>query len=105
MIKFFNYRKILSTTAIREGGRNPYVDWVVILFITVISFIALILGGISLYDKVRNGEIEAVGNANNSQMKTFNQKDLKYIIEKYNIKSENINTIKTGFSVIPDPSK
>ncbi len=105
MIKFFNYKKILSTTAIREGGRNPYVDWAVVLFISVLTFIVLILGSIGLYNKVRNGEIGAVEKSTNTKMKTFNQKDLKYIIEKYNIKSENTNTIKTSFTTLPDPSK
>ena len=105
MIKLFNFKNILSAKAIREGGRNPYVDWVVILIISIVTLSILILVDISLYDKVRSGEIEAVGKANNTKLRTFNQKDLKYIIEKYNIKSENINTIKTGFVTLPDPSK
>jgi hypothetical protein len=105
MIKFFNFKRILSVRAIREGGRNPYVDWVVILFISVFVCISLIFGGLSLYEKVRNGEIEAIGTSSSTKMKTFNQKDLKYIIDMYNTKAENINLIKTGFKTVPDPSK
>ncbi len=105
MIKFFNYKKILSITAIKEGGRNPYVDWVMILLISTTVLIILILGGVTLYEKVRNGEFEASNKASTTTKKVFNQKDLKYIIERYNTRAENINLIKSGFETVPDPSK
>lgn len=101
----FNLKRILSSRAIREGGRNPYIDWVVIIFISAVIFASLVISGISLYDMVRSGEIKAIGEASNTKLKTFNQKDLKFIIEKYNIKNENTTIIKTNFKTVPDPAK
>ncbi len=101
----FSFKKLLSSRAIREGGRNPYVDWGVTLFIGAVTLISLVLIDISLYEKVRSGEIKATGEAKSTKLKTFNQKDLKLIIEKYNIKSENTSSITEGYRTVPDPSK
>lgn len=100
----FNFKKLLSLKAIREGGRNPYVDWGVVILICSFCLIFMISYGIILYKKVDSGQITTLKVSSESKVKTFNQKDLDYIVNKFKSKSDNVAKIKKSYKTTSDPS-
>lgn len=104
MKNLFNFNKILSVKAIKEGGRNPYVDWAIIIIICTLSSFAMIFYGVVLYKKVGNDKVTSIKVATDSKLKTFNQQDLQFIVDRFNAKSANTIKYKKSYKALEDPS-
>ena len=100
----FKIQKIFSTGPVREGGRNPYVDWMVILILCVVITISLVVNSVYLYNRVSSGLIQGTKIADSSTNATFDVSGLDYIIEKFNSKSDKFVNTKKGYQAVADPS-
>jgi hypothetical protein len=101
---YFKIQKLLTVGHIREGGRNPFVDWMAILIVSTLVSIAMISGGIYLYNQVVNGEISSKEKASERKLVTFDTKNLNYFIEKFNTKLEISDSVKREYKGKADPS-
>ncbi len=101
---YFRIQKLLSIGHIREGGRNPYVDWMAILIASTLVSLAMISGSIYLYNKVINGEILSKEKVIDRKLVTFDTKSLNYFIEKFNAKAEITDSTKREYKGKADPS-
>ena len=96
--------KIFNKTLFKEGGRNPYVDWTMILTVGLISAVILIYDGITLYQRVVSGDIQSPEINNTSNIKKFSQKDFDLIVKTYQSKVDFSTQVKKGYIAYPDPS-
>jgi len=101
----FNIRKILSSESIKEGGRNPYVDWAMILIVTFIISLFFIVEGFFTYKKVINGEIKSNEAPIKANKEILNKENFEYIIDKFDTKQKTMNDIKSEFKSYKDPLK
>jgi len=87
----------------KEIGKNPYIDWTLIGFITFVITIILVAWGFSLYNAVTKGDIQGTPNKSNIS-KTFDAKTIENTV-KYFVQREDLsNKAKDGYSGLPDPS-
>ena len=90
---------------LKEIGRSPHVDWIIIIFSTSILAIALAITGIYLYNAVNQG------NEDGSSAKTFNssrildQKKLSALIERFTVKTAESEKVRGGYTGASDPSR
>jgi hypothetical protein len=97
-------QRIIMKGPIREGGRNAYVDWIIILFLSIILTVILIINGIYLFSRINNGEIKGEGLKIATTTEVIDIKGMDYIIEKINTKEALLNTAKKSFQTVLDPS-
>ncbi len=102
--KFIKTPNISLLDSVREIARNPFVDWILILFISSVIAVILIVGGINLYTRVVSGDIQSTDNSFNSSARVFNKKDLIDIIDQFNNKKNLQEQTKKGYSGPSDPS-
>lgn len=101
----FQIEKILSLGPIREGGRNPYVDWVVILFLSIAVILAFIFADFYLFKKVTSGKIQSTESLSKSEISDFDDEGLEYIIKKFELKAETLDKVTKSYRGFSDPSK
>ncbi len=109
-MSFLHFKKNITLSKVspkkpfREIGRNAYVDWIVIIFISFIT--ALVLGGaaVMLYFKITQGGLGDVSDTNVHASKTLKKNDLMGVINMYNKKVEKSDEAKKGYSETTDPS-
>ncbi|MGK3946211.1 hypothetical protein ABK046_48655, partial [Streptomyces caeruleatus] len=70
--KFVKFPNLSILESMHEIGRNPFVDWVLILFVSSVLAILLTLGGINLYSRVASGTIQSPEAVDDSTVKVFN---------------------------------
>ena len=97
-------QKIIMKGPIREGGRNAHVDWIVILFLSIVLTIILVINGIYLLKRINEGDIKGSGLRVATTTEVFDAKSLDYIIEKFKIKEATYITIKRSYQTVSDPS-
>ena len=90
--------------SIREVGRNPFVDWAIVLIISVLLTIFLFIVSFFLYREIMSGNIKSTDTITTSTVEKFNQKDLSSMIERFDAKNEISTQAKRGYSGPSDPS-
>lgn len=103
--KFIRFPNLSVVESMHEIGRNPFVDWILILFISCVIAILLVLGGISLYGRVVSGDIQSPDVTNSSTIKVFNVNDLSDIIGRFDAKKDLELQARRGYSGPSDPSQ
>lgn len=89
----------------KEIGRNAFVDWLVILFLSLFVGVVLIAGSAYLYVAVTKGNIKYVTTSEDGAREVFSNKNFRDIIETYKKKDERSEQARRGFSGIADPSQ
>jgi hypothetical protein len=107
-MKFFNKNFIkvphLSfVDAIREGGRNPFVDWIMILLISGVIALVSVVNSVLLYKKIVEGSFQRKDVVENTKSKIFEKNDLIKIINNFDKKNNIHNQIKNGANVTSVP--
>lgn len=97
--------KLFNNNIIKEGGRNPHVDWSMILIVFLIIAIIFIANNVYLYKRVVSGDIQSPNIDTSSRGKTFNQKDSDIVIKAYAEKADKFSTAKKGYTAYSDPSR
>ena len=90
--------------AVKEIGRDAYVDWIIILFLSVIIGVVLVSGGVYLYYAVTKGSIHGSDIPETSAPKSFNKDDLYQITSSFSARENVSSQIKKGSAGISDPS-
>lgn len=108
-MKFFNKKydsvpNLSVYSSIREIGRNPFVDWLLILIISSICTVVSVYGGVFLYKEVAIGNMQNSTSTKKSVSKIFDKKELNSIIKLSDLKSEIQAQVKKGFGTVKDPS-
>lgn len=97
-------RKLFTKGPIKEGGRNPYVDWAMIIIVSSIVLLILIVNGVRLFKLINSGDIQGQKLSVATSTEVFDVKNLDYIIEKFNVKAGLFNNTKKSYRSIVDPS-
>lgn len=97
--------KLFNNNIIKEGGRNPHVDWSMILIVFLIIAVIFIVNNVLLYQRVVSGDIQSPNVDTSSRGKTYNQKDSDIVIKMYAEKADAFSAAKKGYTAHPDPSR
>lgn len=89
----------------KEIGRNPNIDWIIVLAASLIIVLSLGYSGYTLYNAVTNGSIQGNGEQAASSFTKPNEKTISSAIEKFDDKADATKKAKAGYSGFPDPSK
>lgn len=101
---FLKVPHIHTTNVFKEIGRNAYVDWLFILILNVLVAITLIIGGVYLYWQVSTGNFTKEEVEFKKEEKTFDQKQLDTVINRFKTKELNTEKAKAGYSGPSDPA-
>jgi hypothetical protein len=88
---------------IKEIGRNPNIDWIAILLISVLLLISFAFAGLSLYNTVTNGNIQGNGVSTNTPLQ-LNEKAITSVISNFSQKEKVSDRVRAGYSSATDPS-
>ncbi len=88
---------------IKEIGRSPHVDWIIVIFSTVCLVIALAITGIYLYNVVNRGNAESAVNTVNSS-RILDQKMITTVLERFSVKEQASEKASEGYEGPADPS-
>ena len=88
---------------IKEIGRNPHLDWLLILVISFAVFVALAIGGYNLYNAVTSGDIQ--GNGSTATGARLNEKAITSVISQFETREEVSGSVRNGYAGVSDPSK
>ena len=102
--KFLQVPSLSVGHSIGEIGKNPFVDWIVVLIVTVLVATVLIVGGAYLYWQVTTGVIQSSGDGSLSTPRRFDQKSLSAAIDRMEVKEAASAAAKRGYSGPSDPS-
>lgn len=92
--------------AVREIGRNAYVDWIIILVISILIAVSLSVGGLHLYWLISTGNFKGTDVETSNPKKLFDEKSLSKVREIFDQKAAITGRLEKGGEVIPpDPSK
>lgn len=90
--------------AFKEIGRNAYVDWIVVLIASFITFFVLVGGGVHLYWKISSGNFK-IAEVKTQQEKIFDKEELDALVKHFQIREEMSVQIKKGYRGPADPSR
>ena len=88
---------------IKEIGRNPQIDWIIILSLSVIVIIILAIGGINLYNAVTSGNIQGTP-AVSPDLQRFDDRSVSSVTELFSQREDISKKAKAGYSGVGDPS-
>jgi len=88
----------------QEVGRNAFVDWILILFVNVVTAILLVLGGVYLYWLISSGNFRISDNSNTKEDSVFDQKTFNTHVNVIENRKDNSDQIRAGYRGPSDPS-
>ena len=101
--KFIRVPHFPGGNAIKEIGRNAFVDWILVLVVSVLVGGSLVAGGTFLYWEIISGNFK-VTDAPEVSDKVFEKKDLDSLINSYKAREDMSAQIKRGYRGPSDPS-
>lgn len=87
----------------KEIGKNPYIDWIIILFLSIMTILALAIVGAYLYNAVTKGDIKADSSSGIDSASAFKRNDLSKVIDYYSKKDQAREDAKAGYKGFKDP--
>ncbi len=102
--KYLRTPQISFFNAIKEVGRNPFVDWIWVLIVSLVLAIIFIINAFSLYKAVTSGDIREADVTTTQPQQIFNSKDLSSIINRFDAKEVKRNQAKERYAGPSDPS-
>jgi hypothetical protein len=108
-MKLFNdimliLRKIVMKGPVKEGGRNPYVDWVAILLISLVLTILLVLNGVNLFFRINTIEVKTDKPSTGVVADIFDEKVLEEVINNFENRASLSDNARKSYKTLPDPS-
>ena len=101
--KFMRVPHMPMAHAFREMGRNAFVDWILILVVSIVVGAALVAGGVYLYWQITSGNFKAAEGPATAD-KVFDKEDLTTLIERFEIRETESSQIRKGYGGPSDPS-
>ena len=94
----------MTVQYIKEIGRNPQVDWIAIVSLSVLIGAVLVSGSVYLYISVTKGTIlESASDVSNT-IRSIDEKTFSAIVESFIKKEETSKKAQTGYAGPGDPS-
>ena len=90
--------------AIKEIGRNAYVDWVIISLVFILIAGLSVAFGVKVYYDMINGKLGEKQSDSSVTTKDFNIKDFEIVTKKLEAKAINRERVKSGYIGLRDPS-
>ncbi len=104
--KYIPVPDLSFSRAMKEMGRNSYVDWIVIIFLSFIVAIVLIAGSMYLYFAVTKGNIRFTTVSDpEATAASFDERKLVEVISTFDQKNAVTEQAKRAFTGITDPSQ
>lgn len=97
-------QQVFTEGPVREGGRNPFVDWSMILMASIVVAVILVSNGVYLFKRVTSGDIQSKTLPVQKNIEILDVESLDYVIGKFNTKADLSNNVKKGYQSVPDPS-
>ena len=97
-------QRLVSKGPVREGGRNPYVDWTMIITVSFVVSVLLFVNSFSLFQRVKNGDIQSKEPVVTVTANPFDVESLDNVINKFEAKVDMNNQIKKNYHSVADPS-
>ncbi|HEY4503781.1 MAG TPA: hypothetical protein VJJ28_01575 [Candidatus Paceibacterota bacterium] len=88
---------------IKEITRNPHIDWIIVLLLSVIITAILAIKALYLYNAVISGNIQEISKTS-SNSQGFNEKSISSVLELFSQREEMSKKAKVGYSGVGDPS-
>lgn len=102
--KFLRVPHLNFSNAVQEIGRNAFVDWLIILIISVGTAIVLICGGLYLYWQISSGNFQVTEAKSETGQNIFNKKDFETVVARFQSREDMSEQIKRGYRGPADPS-
>lgn len=104
--KYIPVPDLSFSRALKEMGRNSYVDWIVIIFLSFIVTAILIAGSTYLYFAVTKGNIRFTTVSDpEATASSFDERKLMEVISAFDQKNAVADQAKRAFTGISDPSQ
>ena len=88
----------------KEIGKNPKVDWIVVLAVSIFLAIILIIGAIYLYKVVTKDNMNDADASKINVSKVFDSEALLKVINSYSQKEEINKKARVKYDGLGDPS-
>lgn len=88
----------------KEIGRNPTLDWLIILSVLVLGILAFTLGGVYLYNAVNNGQITHDPVAVSDSFQRFNPKVITSLTDSLSQRESVSRAARGVYKGAPDPA-
>lgn len=89
---------------IKEIGHNAHIDWIIILFLSTATALALAIGGLYLYNAVMKGNIQGSEATPSISLEKFNEKAISSVIQNFDRREEASRKALAGYGGFEDPS-
>lgn len=90
--------------AIKEIGRNAYVDWVIICLVFIFLTAISVVFGVKVYYDMINGKLGDKQFDSSVTTKDFNIKDFELVTKKLEDKALNREKVKNTYNGLRDPA-
>ncbi len=101
--KFMRVPHMPMAHAFREMGRNAFVDWILILIVSLVVGGVLVAGGVHLYWQITSGNFKSADSPAVTD-KVFNKDDLTSITDSYKLREDESAQVRKGYRGPADPS-
>ena len=88
----------------KELGRNPRIDWISVIVLSLILAIIVVLMSLYLYKVVTKDNMISASVPKSKISSTFDSDALSRVTDIYNLKDDNSKKAKAGYSGPSDPS-
>jgi hypothetical protein len=89
---------------LKEIARNPQIDWIIILLISLVLTLGLVFTGFSLYNAVAEGTIVSKQTTKSTSFTKLNEKVISTVLDTYALREEASTKARAGYTGTPDPS-
>ena len=103
--KFMRVPNLSILSSLREISRNAYVDWIIILLLSIAITLFSIIGGMYLYWEISTGNYNNLETQNNKVEKIFDIKELDATLNRFEIREGISERTRKGYVGATDPSK
>lgn len=93
-----------SLRIIKEIGRNPNIDWITTLVVSVAIILSLGFADFTLYNDVVNGSIQGTAETAGSSYGRINERAIESAISRFEHKEEIYTKVLGGYTGYGDPS-
>jgi hypothetical protein len=88
---------------LKEIGRNPYIDWIIILGVSVMVFLSLAFVSFSLYNAVMHGELVDTSKSGSPFVKP-DERIIASVLDRFDEREAMSSKAKEGYVGAPDPA-
>lgn len=89
---------------VKEIGREPHIDWIVILVVSIIIALGLAFTGFYLYNAVESGNIKGDETKRPASFTKLNEEAIATVLDRFEKREEVSEKARKGYTGPTDPS-